>query len=75
MASEEKTVDVMVKVSGEGPEPGKSELQFEVQTHFDSPVESLSMTVRVPDEGSESANKTAAIARAKKLARLFAENG
>lgn len=57
-------------LSGHGPVPGTHLLQFTIAATFDGPVESLTMTVVVPNRGAD-ANPVAAIARAKELAHEF----
>ena len=66
-------MDLDIEVVGKGPVPGTSHMHFEVGVNFDGPIETLTITAIVPDQRSASANRAAAIARAKELARLFAE--
>jgi len=47
---------------------------FTVIVTFDGPIESMTLTVVVPDQSDKAATEALAIARAKELARQFASS-
>ena len=62
-----------VQISGHGTVPDATMAQYTVTTHFDGPLEAMTMSVLISNKGDEASRKMQAIARAKELARLFYE--
>lgn len=65
---------ITTKTAGHGPVPGTQNSQFSVSVEFDeSPVNCITMSVTVQNTGTEQDQTNRAIAKAKKLARAFAD--
>jgi hypothetical protein len=62
-----------VQISGHGTVPDAAMAQYTVTTHFDDPLEAMTMSVVISNTGEEASRKMQAVARAKELARLFYE--
>jgi hypothetical protein len=64
---------ITATVSGYGPRPGKTLALVDVTVDFAASNEFASFRVLVPDGAGDEAAQEAAVARAKDLARKFAE--
>jgi hypothetical protein len=62
-----------VQILGHGTVPDAAMAQYTVTTHFDGPLEAMTMSVVISNTGDEASRKMQAVARAKELARLFYE--
>lgn len=59
---------------GHGPVPGTQNTQFAVSVEFDeSPINCITFSVTIASAGAPQDQETRAIAKAKKLARAFAD--
>lgn len=65
-------MEMKIDIAGHGPIPGTNMVQFALSIDFDGPIETMTITVTVPNQANEGASRAAAISRAKELARLFA---
>jgi hypothetical protein len=64
---------IKTEVAGYGPRPAETHALVNVFVEFNGPSESMAMTVLVPNEGDEAVLCEKGKARAKDLARQFAE--
>ena len=62
---------IEVQLPARGPVPGAAMAQYTVITHFDGPLEAMTMSVVIANKLDEDSRKMQAVARAKELARLF----
>jgi hypothetical protein len=63
---------INAKVVGYGPDPGRAKALVNVIVGFCGPLESMTLTVIVPNEGDEASLQEQGIARAKDFALQFA---
>jgi len=61
------------QILGHGTVPDATMAQYTVTTHFDGPLEAMTMSVVISNTGDEASRKMQAVSRAKELARIFYE--